>query len=126
MEQSGHDTRSIGATAKPEQEQPVTRPVVVHNKGVRVANVILQPVAKDKTTGAGEHRSELARKARGRHRTDAGMVVDQLPGRILDQRIAEFNHVGAISCELIGRSVAADDDIFAQVLVPSPILLAIG
>src|SRR5205823_7509504 len=84
---------------------------VVHDERIRLANVVRETV----TDRHAEDLRELARESRqgphGFHRAKSWVVVRDLPRRIVLQNRIQLHHVGVVFRELVGGSIATNDDV---------------
>src|SRR5262245_27011237 len=126
MQQRGDGTDSVCTATEPEQEEPIACFEVVGDEDVGVADVVVQSVSPCHSCHLSEERAGLGEDTRRGHGPHAGMIVGNLPSRILRQGKEELHHVRAICGELICRSVTADNDVLAHLSLTTFLLAVQG
>src|SRR5262249_41583496 len=108
MKHPAQGAGGIGAAAKTEHVDPVTRLERLHHELVGVRYVVGQPIAEGQADSASPPFADAGQRAPSPHRADAGMVISDLV-RITNQHLIELDDVGLPLAELVAGTVAADN-----------------
>ena len=94
---------------------PLLKPIaflkIVHKEDVRVSNIRFEAVTDCQPGQFGELAAQRGERARSLHCAQAGVIKRHLSGRIVNQRVKEFDDVCSVPRELVRGSITADDDI---------------
>ncbi len=116
VEQPGERPGGEGTATEPEEEDPVSRLVAVHQIGVGVRQVLAQAHPEGLTEEGAKALAEgNPEEVEG---TDARVVEGELPPIPLDG-LEQVDHVGVVAAVLLAGAVAADDDVLAARLAVS-------